>query len=480
MNKGQKIRLKARRSLHHVLIVFMLMFSVVGESRQASDFPWLAAGDWRGHIEPCGCDPSTDLGGVLRFADFVAKERAINPSLSLFVLGNIVGNKLVEDGLEKSRLLLRTVAKVKPSAVLFNEGEQIAWSTVKVLRKELKNLPFVASHLRKQAEGNLIAEFRESENAIVLGYAYQGKSILLQPLSQQIIRRWKKILGKAPRHKTKVLLFSGSDRELQSIRNADLFDLILRSSPEPFESWDIPIDRNESKLFVSSNDERVDVRLVPLAGRGVLRGGVLTRQVAPSLSKALSGIDQKCSNLSASCFSKHKNLFSRTRVTWLTRDYAGVGLIDDLYEDYRQSATRRFSTWSMKRAKHLADSKYVGSKTCMTCHPKAYEVWEKSGHSHAYDILIKQGKHQDLSCIGCHVLGYEEKGGFSSFETSPQFAHVQCENCHGPRKEHVGNPSAHKGLSKADANSCKSCHQGEHSPQFRYEDYWPKIKHGQG
>jgi len=65
--------------------------------------------------------------------------------------------------------------------------------------------------------------------------------------------------------------------------------------------------------------------------------------------------------------------------------------------------------------KHSSGSKFVGSKVCRDCHTKAYEVWEKSDHAHAYDSLIKGrpelkdrwvSRIYDPECLSCHTTGW--------------------------------------------------------------------------
>jgi hypothetical protein len=89
--------------------------------------------------------------------------------------------------------------------------------------------------------------------------------------------------------------------------------------------------------------------------------------------------------------------------------------------------------------------------------------------------LVSKKKDKDPECVRCHVLGFDAKGGYVSRKDSPQFASVQCENCHGPSKDHaLKGAKAKKGLAKA---VCVSCHLPPHATQFSFEKYWDKIKH---
>ncbi|MFN3075726.1 MAG: hypothetical protein ABT940_02370, partial [Alphaproteobacteria bacterium] len=51
-----------------LLLVVAICQSSMGKAAALDDDGWLAFGDLRGYIEPCGCDPSTDLGGLRRLA----------------------------------------------------------------------------------------------------------------------------------------------------------------------------------------------------------------------------------------------------------------------------------------------------------------------------------------------------------------------------------------------------------------------------
>jgi len=77
-------------------------------------------------------------------------------------------------------------------------------------------------------------------------------------------------------------------------------------------------------------------------------------------------------------------------------------------------------------------------------------------------------------------LGLDKPGGFLDPMITENMMHVQCENCHGVAKNHV----ASKGKTKTGNNSwkpeqmCAQCHVQKHSPEFKFDNYWPRIQHG--
>ncbi len=121
------------------------------------------------------------------------------------------------------------------------------------------------------------------------------------------------------------------------------------------------------------------------------------------------------------------------------------------------------------------DSPYVGVETCAGCHEKEHQVWVSSRHGHAMATLEKKNQQFDNECVGCHVVGFQ-KGGFQSLYTTPQFANVQCEECHGPGRQHASNPGKGYGF-MATPVGCMQCHKEPNDPDFDFAVYWPKIKH---
>ena len=155
--------------------------------------------------------------------------------------------------------------------------------------------------------------------------------------------------------------------------------------------------------------------------------------------------------------------------------------------------------------KHSSGAKFVGSKACAECHSKAFAVWEKSDHAHAYDSLIKGrpelknrwvSRIHDPECLVCHTTGWHAQdvlrydSGFESKEKTPQLLHNGCENCHGPGSRHIqlveagekdaANKEVRLTLADAKKTHCVTCHDLDNDPHFNltsFDSYWEKIKH---
>lgn len=142
-----------------------------------------------------------------------------------------------------------------------------------------------------------------------------------------------------------------------------------------------------------------------------------------------------------------------------------------------QNASAQSSAAAPKPPSLLAanDSPFVGAETCAGCHDKENKVWMNSRHAHAMATLEKRNQQFDNECVKCHVVGFQ-RGGFQSLYTTPQFANVQCEECHGPGRQHASNPGKGYGL-MATPSGCVQCHKEPNDPDFDFAVYWPKIQH---
>jgi hypothetical protein len=161
------------------------------------------------------------------------------------------------------------------------------------------------------------------------------------------------------------------------------------------------------------------------------------------------------------------------------------------------------------------DGEYAGSTVCGDCHTQAWEVFEKTPHSHATDtiakgVLVKPPRHHDPECLSCHVTGWNPQEyfpyatGFTGLQETPDLTQNGCENCHGPAAEHVAAESGEAQVTVEEQEAlraalrmkvaenegnkegqhfgevvkkCMTCHDLDNSPDFDFQVYWPKVEH---
>lgn len=142
--------------------------------------------------------------------------------------------------------------------------------------------------------------------------------------------------------------------------------------------------------------------------------------------------------------------------------------------------------------------RFVGSEKCESCHEESDHVWKKSLHSDAWKTLVNLDppRNFDPECIACHVIGWNPtyyfpyQGGFLSEAKTPRLVAVGCESCHGPGQAHVeaesGNDTQRQEkfqqaavITKEEAKKrlCLTCHDGDNSPDFDFDTYWPLVEH---
>ena len=118
---------------------------------------------------------------------------------------------------------------------------------------------------------------------------------------------------------------------------------------------------------------------------------------------------------------------------------------------------------------------YIGAETCELCHSVAYNHWSETGHAHALETLKRIGRDTNTRCLQCHTVGYGQPTGFVSEEVTPQFAGVQCENCHGPGGDHAANPfEVQPPVVELASEMCGGCHTGTH---HGFYDDWQHSAH---
>lgn len=117
---------------------------------------------------------------------------------------------------------------------------------------------------------------------------------------------------------------------------------------------------------------------------------------------------------------------------------------------------------------------FVGDQVCQRCHKAEYEQWKTTLHANAWKTLVDVKKDSNPECIKCHVVGYEQAGGFRTADDAARLSNVQCENCHGMGTQHEAFPARSRRITEA---TCRQCHTSETSPNFDFALFQPHILH---
>jgi hypothetical protein len=147
---------------------------------------------------------------------------------------------------------------------------------------------------------------------------------------------------------------------------------------------------------------------------------------------------------------------------------------------------------------------FVGSEKCGECHKAVYAFWNDTRHAHALETLVNgfvaangkkiaAGKQANPECVSCHTTGFFNTTGYDGTAATRHLGGNGCENCHRPGSEHariMSGPAIDKktfDLAKKTMhlppqdklnNVCKRCHDFENSPKFDIDVYWDKVAHG--
>ncbi|RYG32576.1 hypothetical protein EON81_20330 [bacterium] len=382
----------------------------------------VVGGDSDGHLAPCGCT-SPMTGGIRRRAAAIREHAATEHRLLLetgaFVTGTGLQDRFKAEMLAEASGAMGAVVALTPSEAQFGPGQFSSLNALSGDAYVSGNVSGVQGLSRVVRRGPFAITALANDPQAVPA-AIGGKAISNEIAAQALLAK------KA----TSVVMFAGDEDAARSLaRSQPKLSLIVhRRGGNPAEKI-----LYEGQVALVSPGER-GKNIVMLERRGNRWERYRVVNLGPQF--------------------KDDKLISRMYAAYLKR-VDGAGLLDML-----------------ARTEGAA---FAGNDACLSCHPKAAEVWKGSKHSHAYETLDKDGHGRDPDCVRCHVTGLESKGGFLSRSASAQFAFVGCESCHGPGAEHVKNPKAP--ISRSGAESCNKCHTGDTSPRFDYQTYWKKIAH---
>ena len=142
-------------------------------------------------------------------------------------------------------------------------------------------------------------------------------------------------------------------------------------------------------------------------------------------------------------------------------------LLTDFYQDVAaESPSQDSRLFAEQLLEQQSKNGYVSATACQRCHEQEYLQWSATRHAFAYETLLKKERYFDAGCVSCHTTGFGYSTGFQIGEQDSTLKGVQCETCHGPGKQHVGNPKKSNIRSGEDTSLCLQCHDTKHSPGF--------------
>lgn len=439
------------------LILATLLAGCGGREAEPASLELFFTSQTRGRLTHCGCFTG-QYGGLARLRSALEQDRSAE------LVGVDVGDALegIEDyQLLKHRQVLKAYAGLGYAAL--NAGAREAALPVAALRQlgAESPVPFISANLRDSASGVALLPGWTITRRAGRRVAFVG---VVDP----------RTLAQGP----------GEGVEIEPMETC-----LARVLPELK-------DRADLIVLLAYADEAA---LTALAGRfyevAAVLGGAVS-QPAPRLFKEnrslvyYTGNDAKSYGRLELRFSPEGAVAAGAHeVTLLTDQYPENHDILALLADYR-AEIRGAKLAVDDPARSLAGrvpgvraaSDYVGSPTCLGCHPSAAAVWQTSAHAHAFDSLVRRGADADPSCIACHTVGFGSPGGYRREFAERELTHVGCESCHGPGGRHVaervaGGPVTFEFRSLGPGD-CQKCHHGEFSRPFDYEVFWPHIRHG--
>jgi hypothetical protein len=119
---------------------------------------------------------------------------------------------------------------------------------------------------------------------------------------------------------------------------------------------------------------------------------------------------------------------------------------------------------------------FAGATNCLPCHKNVHDNWMGTTHATALETLKKIGMGNNAACLPCHTVGFGLSTGYKDEATTPLYAGVQCENCHGPAAEHAANPDDPLTRPRKEIAStlCGGCHSGVNHPTY---EEWAQSGH---
>lgn len=476
-----------------------------------------------GYIEPCGCT-TKPLGGIQRLATVLErgrKDRVLIDAGNLFFPDRIEPLAR-EQHLLKSRVLARVYRQLGAAAINIAENDLAEGSD---LLKEMQRegaVPFVSANVRPVGDtGPSIARsFLRSIGDIKVGITGLATPEHLSNVKgitaiefAPAVRAEVANLRKEGAEVIIVLAHAGELGAKDLARAVPEIDIIVRAPGTPIEREPSAPVRVNNVIIVEAGSQGQHVGKMTLSfgtgaperplllddsGQRQVKQRALTERkirayrmeadawsVDPTKAEAVKAKEQQIAALEAELKQPPQaeppleKAHVKMELIRLTEDVPSNPEMSTLLTAY-YADLRAMNLEKGDPAKCASPDKskavFVGSDACQRCHEDAYAFWKKTKHAKAWATLEEQGKHFDLTCVGCHTVGYQQAGGFCRLKDVGALKDVGCESCHGAGSIHVDDSEPSSITLAVPSDTCMGmCHVPDHSDSFVYEKYLLEI-----
>jgi 2',3'-cyclic-nucleotide 2'-phosphodiesterase (5'-nucleotidase family) len=415
---------------------------MAGGAHAAARLTLAYSGNLDGELEPCGCSEEGNLGGIKRQATVLDRLRAENPQLLAVSAGGLLSAEGADDQLKSAYIL-------KGFAALGYDAIGVQWRDLAYGPEFLQQqtLPWVVSNWHDASLPPVRVIDKAGQRIAVFSWLDPDASPLRKMQGSHDLATGSPValhraLAQAKRRGELTLLTT----TLPAEGAAKLFDL---------EQVDILIERAGYEVY--AEPRRLGRTLVLKPGSRGMRIARLDLEIA----------DARVTGW-------------RHQVLPMPPSIPDAPQLAAWYEEYNAAVKAAYlKVVELRKVQEDGSGPFVGAEVCAACHAQAHATWSASRHAGAYATLEAVGKAFDPGCIGCHVVGFRQPGGYFDLNLTGHLAGVQCENCHGAGRAHVESqgrtPVANRDWKPE--QMCAQCHNQPHSPGFNFGTYWPKIAH---
>ncbi len=436
--------------------------SVPARAEHEQNLTILYTGSVWGEVKPCGCNEPENLGGILRRATIIEKERSANKNVLLLDAGDHF-KETTDQGKLKAETILEGLFEMRYDAALLGEkdfiyGEEILnkglfhqWVLSNLENKNLRQRKTMKYILKRYDDGTIVA---------IIGLL--GPELLYT-------KGQTKVKVKSPAVALEKILWELKVDGEKTGEEADIIVVLTH------------MDKEKAKYFLNYDD--VDIVINGHLDRAKL-------EINPEIEEKKIMVHPRDRG---QYLGKISVVMKHGKIHRISNEYVRLDTkikdsekLQATYDKYDEKTKYIFEKW-LRDTKEAEKRIFIDSIACKMCHRYEYFLWKKSKHFHSFhESLRKANKTFDPECLKCHTSGFKQDGGFMSVNITPRLVDVQCEACHGPGIEHIfaimrGNVAEksrqHKTYEKLTENSCLKCHTKSNSPEYKFGAYWEKIKH---